>query len=214
MSAYGGIVGLNQVVDEEAAALIHKTRFIECLISLGYTENALKLLKKKKNIRILELSTLKAKGLDIDFKKVNGGLLIQEKDLLNIDTDVLKVVTKRKPVKGELESLMFAWRICKYVKSNAIVLAQGSKTVGIGAGQMSRIDAVRIAISKAGKLTENSVMASDAFFPMKDSIEYANKAKIKAVIQPGGSIRDEEVIQEANKCGIAMVFTGIRHFKH
>lgn len=214
MSAYGGIVGLNQVVDEETAALIHKTRFIECLISLGYTENALKLLKKKKNIRILELSSLASKGLDIDFKKVNGGLLIQEKDLLNVDADAIKIVTKRKPAKKELASLMFAWRICKYVKSNAIVLAKDAKTVGIGAGQMSRIDSVKIAIRKAGELTENSVMASDAFFPMKDSIEYAAKAKIKAVIQPGGSIRDEEVIQEADKCGIAMAFTGIRHFKH
>ncbi len=214
MSAYGGIVGLNQVVDEETAALVRESRFIECVVACGYTENALGILKNKKNIRILDIPELNLRGLDIDLKKVNGGLLLQEKDLLRIEPQDLKVVTKRKPTKQEIESLMFAWRICKYVKSNAIVLAKDTKTVGIGAGQMSRIDSVIIAIRKAGKLTKDAVMASDAFFPMKDSVEYAHKANIKAIIQPGGSIRDAEVIKEANDRGIAMVFTGIRHFKH
>ncbi|MDP8260827.1 MAG: bifunctional phosphoribosylaminoimidazolecarboxamide formyltransferase/IMP cyclohydrolase [Candidatus Kappaea frigidicola] len=214
MSAYGSIIGLNQVVDEETAALIHETRFIECVVACGYTENALGMLKKKKNIRILDIPELNSRGLDIDLKKVNGGLLLQEKDLLRIESEDLKIVTKRKPTKQETESLMFAWRICKYVKSNAIVLAKDTKTVGIGAGQMSRVDSVIIAIRKAGKLTKDAVMASDAFFPMKDSVEYARKANIKAIIQPGGSIRDPEVIKEADDCGIAMVFTGVRHFKH
>ena len=214
MSAYGSIIGLNQVVDEETAVLIHETRFIECVVACGYTENALGILKKKKNIRILDIPELSPRGLDIDIKKVNGGLLLQEKDLLRIESEDLKVVTKRKPTKQELESLMFAWRVCKYVKSNAIVLAKDTKTVGIGAGQMSRVDSVIIAIRKAGKLTKDAVMASDAFFPMKDSVEYAHRANIKAIIQPGGSIRDPEVIKEADDCNIAMVFTGVRHFKH
>jgi phosphoribosylaminoimidazolecarboxamide formyltransferase/IMP cyclohydrolase len=214
MSAYGSVVGLNQVVDEETAVLIHETRFIECVVACGYTENALEILKKKKNIRILDIPELNSRGLDIDLKKVNGGLLLQEKDLLRVEPEDLKIVTERKPTKQEIESLMFAWRICKYVKSNAIVLAKDQRTVGIGAGQMSRVDSVIIAIRKAGKLTRDAVMASDAFFPMKDSVEYAHKANIKAIIQPGGSIRDPEVIKEANESGIAMVFTGVRHFKH
>ena len=214
MSAYGGIIGLNQVVDEDTAVLIHESRFIECVVACGYTENALEILKNKKNIRILDIPELNLRGLDIDLKKINGGLLLQEKDLLRVEPQDLKIITKRNPTKQEIESLMFAWRICKYVKSNAIVLAKDTKTVGIGAGQMSRIDSVIIAIRKAGKLTKDAVMASDAFFPMKDSVEYAHKANIKAIIQPGGSIRDAEVIKEANDSGIAMVFTGIRHFKH
>jgi phosphoribosylaminoimidazolecarboxamide formyltransferase/IMP cyclohydrolase len=214
LSAYGGIVGLNQVVDDKTALLVNESRFIECIVACGYTENALDILKKKKNIRILDIPKLNIEGLDIDLKKVNGGLLLQEKDLLRVEPEDLKVVTKRKPTKEEINSLMFAWKICKYVKSNAIVLAKDLKTVGIGAGQMSRVDSVIIALRKAGKLTQDAVMASDAFFPMKDSVEYAHKAKIKAIIQPGGSIRDAEVIKEADESQIAMVFTGVRHFKH
>ncbi len=214
LSAFGGIVGLNKVVDEDTAGLINSSRFIECVIAPGYTDKAVEILKRKKNVRILDIPDMNKRGLDIDIKKVTGGMLVQEKDVVKIEAGDLKVVTRKKPTPQEIGSLLFAWHICKYVKSNAIVLADGSQAVGIGAGQMSRVDSVIIAIKKAGKRVRGSVMASDAFFPMKDSIEKAHKAGVKAIIQPGGSIRDEEVIKEADAGQIAMVFTGIRHFKH
>ncbi|MDD5596033.1 MAG: bifunctional phosphoribosylaminoimidazolecarboxamide formyltransferase/IMP cyclohydrolase, partial [Candidatus Omnitrophica bacterium] len=151
---------------------------------------------------------------ELEFKRVSGGLLVQDKDLETLDLNNLKVVTKKKPSKKELESLIFAWKVAKHVKSNAIVLASGNKTVGIGAGQMSRVDSVMIVRKKSGKLAKNSCLASDAFFPKEDAVIEAAKAGVKAMIQPGGSISDAEIIKACDRYKVAMVFTGIRHFRH
>ena len=215
LSAFGSIVGLNKKVDSEAAkAIIDEADFVECIIAPSYDETALKTLKTKKNLRILEVPNFGTKTgkPDLDMKKVVGGMLVQDRDLKS-DVDV-KVVTKKKPAKAELESLLFGWKIAKHVKSNGIVLTKGTKTVGTGAGQMSRVDSVIIAARKAGKLASGSCLASDAFFPKEDAVQMAKKAGVVAIIQPGGSIRDAEVIKAADEAGIAMVFTGARHFKH
>jgi len=213
LSAFGGIVALNREVDKKTAQVILKSGFLECIIAPKFFPEALEVFKEKKNLRLLELEDLE-KIEEWDFKRVSGGLLLQDKDLATLDTNNLKIVTKRKPTKKELESLIFGWKVAKHVKSNAIVLTKGTKTIGIGAGQMSRVDSVFIATKKAGKLTKGACLASDAFFPKEDAIQLAAKFKIKAIIQPGGSIADAEIIKLADKYKIAMVFTGIRHFKH
>lgn len=216
MSAFGGIIGLNRKVDEPAAEEISKAGFIECIIAPGYEKKALGILTKKKDLRIVETGAEKETGPDqeLDIKRIIGGILSQERDIKDITADELKVVTKKIPTKGELKSLYFAWKVAKHVKSNAIVLSKERITVGIGAGQMSRVDSVSIAIMKAKDRAKGSVLASDGFFPKPDSIEAASKAGISAIIQPGGSIADEVVIDAANRAGISMVFTGMRHFKH
>jgi phosphoribosylaminoimidazolecarboxamide formyltransferase / IMP cyclohydrolase len=213
ISAFGSIIGLNRIVDEETAKLIHE-QFVECVIALGFTEKAQEVLKKKKNIRLLELPNLQRRGEDIDIKKVTGGALLQQIDEEAVDRKNLRVITKKKPSEDQMSSLLFAFSICKYVKSNAIVLSKGFKTVGIGAGQASRIDAIIVAARKAGKRSRGAVLASDAFFPKKDALQKAHKAGISSIIQPGGSIKDQEIIKEANKLKISMVFTGVRHFRH
>jgi phosphoribosylaminoimidazolecarboxamide formyltransferase/IMP cyclohydrolase len=216
LSAFGGIIGLNKVLDKETSQAIFDFEFIECVIAPGYQLDALEILKKKKNLRIMELP-LTANRIpltELDIKKVSGGILVQDKDGLTVTERELKIVTKKKPSPEQIKSLLFADKIAKHVKSNAIVLVQGTKTVGIGAGQMSRVDAVIIALRKAGAKAQGSCLASDAFFPKPDGIEEAVKAGAIAIIQPGGSISDEEVIATADKAGIIMVFTGIRHFKH
>ena len=162
---------------------------------------------------MIELNDLEAVN-EPEFKRVSGGLLLQSKDLQTLDTRNLKTVTKRKPTKKEIESLIFGWKVAKHVKSNAIVLTKGTKTVGIGAGQMSRVDSVIIARKKSGSKGSGSCLASDAFFPKPDAISWAHKAGAKAIIQPGGSIADEQIIKACDKYGIAMVTTGIRHFRH
>jgi len=214
LSAFGGIVSVNRKVDLVLAKLIAKSGFLECVICPEFAPEALALLKDKKNLRLLEFSKLLEKNPGLDFKKVDGGLLLQDDDSLTLDEKALKVVTKIKPTKKEMESLIFAWKVAKHVKSNAIILTRGTKTVGIGAGQMSRVDSVFISTKKAGKLAIGSVLASDAFFPKEDAIQLAAKFKIKAIIQPGGSIADEAIIKMADKYRIPMVFTGIRHFRH
>jgi len=214
LSAFGGIVSVNRKIDLPLAKLIAKSGFLECIICPQFSEEALNLLKDKKNLRLLELPHMNEKTPGLDFKKVNGGLLLQDIDTITLDEKNLKVVTKKKPTKNELSSLIFAWKVAKHVKSNAIILARGTKTVGIGAGQMSRVDSVFIASKKAGTFTKGSVLASDAFFPKEDAIVLAARHKIKAIIQPGGSIADEEIIKMADKHKIAMVTTGIRHFRH
>jgi len=213
LSAFGGIVALNRKMDLKTAQLVAKSGFLECIIAPGFDPQALMLFKEKKNLRILELSGLNPIN-EPDLKRVSGGLLLQEKDLATLDLNNLKVVTKRKPTKQEMESLVFGWKVAKHVKSNAIVLTKGTKTVGIGAGQMSRVDAVMIARKKSGKLSNHSCLASDAFFPKPDAILWAHKAGARAIIQPGGSIADEEIIKDCDKYRIAMVTTGIRHFRH
>jgi len=223
LSAFGGIVALNRKIDLKTAKVIAKSGFLECIIAPGFDKGVQDLFKDKKNLRLLELDDIKPineprpcvqeRG-EPELKRVSGGLLLQDKDLATLDVNNLKVATKKKPTKKELESLIFGWKVVKHVKSNAIVLIRGTKTVGIGAGQMSRVDSVKIAKIKAGALSKNSYLASDAFFPKADAIIEAAKAGIKAIIQPGGSIFDVEIIKACDKYKIAMVFTGIRHFRH
>ncbi|MGA2775564.1 MAG: bifunctional phosphoribosylaminoimidazolecarboxamide formyltransferase/IMP cyclohydrolase [Candidatus Omnitrophota bacterium] len=213
LSAFGGIVALNRKMDLATAKVVAKSGFLECIIAPGFDKEALGLFKDKKNLRLLELADLSATD-DMDLKRVSGGLLLQDKDLLMLNLNNLKVVTKKKPSKKEMESLVFGWKVAKHLKSNAIVLTKGTRTIGIGAGQMSRVDSVFIATKKAGKLTSGCVLSSDAFFPKEDAVELAAKYKIKAIIQPGGSIADEQIIKTADKRKIAMVFTSIRHFRH
>ena len=212
VSAFGSIVGLNLKVDMETAKKIVDSPFVEAVVAPGFDEEALEILKGKKNMRLIIADA--SQKCKIDVKKVEWGMLFQEKDIRQVETEKCRIVSEIKPSDEEFDSLMFAWKVCKNVKSNAIVLAQGTKTVGIGAGQMSRVDSVIIACRKAGKLTDGAVMASDAFFPFPDAIEEAAKAGVKAVIQPGGSVRDKEIVEAANKHKMAMVFTGMRHFKH
>ena len=213
LSAFGGIVALNRKLDLKTAKVIAKSGFLECIIAPGFEQGVSDLFKEKKNLRILEFYGLNPID-EPEFKRVSGGLLLQDKDLATLDLNNLKVVTKRKPTKREMESLMFGWIVAKHVKSNAIILTKGTKTVGIGAGQMSRVDSVMIAKKKSGKAGVNSCLASDAFFPKPDAISWAHKAGARAIIQPGGSIADQEIIKACDKYKIAMVTTGIRHFRH
>ncbi|MEA3489988.1 MAG: bifunctional phosphoribosylaminoimidazolecarboxamide formyltransferase/IMP cyclohydrolase [Candidatus Omnitrophota bacterium] len=216
MSAFGGIMAFNSPIDSRLAKVILKEAdFVECIIAPGYEEEALKIFGSKKNLRVMNIASLEqlTPG-EKDIKRIPGGALIQDTDTKELSPGDLRIVTREKPSEEILESLKFAWKVVKFVKSNAIVLCQGTKTVGIGAGQMSRVDSVIIAIRKAGERARGSVLASDAFLPMVDSVEEAGKAGITAIIQPGGSLRDEEVIGACNRLGIPMVFTGIRHFRH
>jgi len=214
LSAFGGILSINREIDLTLARLIAKSGFLECIICPGFSQDAVGLLREKKNLRLLELPDMLKGDFTVDIKKVNGGVLLQDEDALTLNKETLKVVTKKKPTQQQLDSLIFAWKVAKHVKSNAIVLAKGTRTVGIGAGQMSRVDSVIIARRKSGKLSKNSCLASDAFFPKEDAVIEAIRAGVKAIIQPGGSIADEAVIKVCDKYKISMVFTGIRHFKH
>ena len=214
VSIYGGIVALNRKVDMETAEELAKI-FLEIIIAPGFDEDAYERLAKKKNIRLIELPDC-AKPNEpgtLDMKKVVGGLLVQELDTKLLG-DELKVVTKRAPSEEEMEQMLFAWKVVKQTKSNAIVLVKDSATVGVGPGQTNRVTALDLAIRYAGDKAEGSVMASDAFFPFSDCVELAAKHGITAIIQPGGSIRDEDSIKACDEAGIAMVFTGTRHFKH
>jgi len=218
VSIFGGIVAVNRVVDERTAEAMHRL-FLEIILAPGFTDEALVILKQKKNVRLLELGELdQAAAMRAAERRlvrsVQGGLLVQEADTRRITADDLRVVTERSPGAEELAQLLFAWKVVKHVKSNAIVLAADYQTIGVGAGQMNRVGAARIAIEQAGEKAKGAVLASDAFFPMPDTVEAAAAAGITAIIQPGGSIRDEDSIQAANRHGIAMVFTGVRHFKH
>ena len=213
LSAFGGIVALNRKMDLKTAKIIARSGFLECIIAPGFDKGVETLFKDKKNLRLLELDDM-GQTNEPEFKRVSGGALLEDKDLETLDINNLKVPTQKKPTRKELESLVFAWKVAKHTKSNAIVLSRGTKTVGIGAGQMSRVDSVKIAKIKAGKRSRNSCLASDAFFPKADAIIEAAKAGVKAIIQPGGSISDAEIIKACDKYKIAMVFTGIRHFKH
>lgn len=216
LSAYGSIIGLNREVDMDTALVLHETPFVECIMAPGFSEEALKLLKKKKNRRFVELPEI-LNGRpphEIYYRYIRGGMLVQAgDDKVTTEAD-LQVVTKRAPTPEELKSLLFGWVIVKHTKSNAIVLAKNGATVGIGMGQTSRVDSGFIAVKRAGERAQGAVMASDAFFPMADGVEVATNAGVTAIIQPGGSKGDEEAIAAADKAGAAMVFTGVRHFKH
>jgi phosphoribosylaminoimidazolecarboxamide formyltransferase/IMP cyclohydrolase len=216
-SAFGGIIAFNRTLDADTARAIIERQFVEVIIAPDVTPEAARALADKPNVRLLQTGPWRKPQRGMDYKRVNGGLLVQERDLSVVDYGDLKAVTQRAPDARELRDLLFAWKVVKFVKSNAIVYARDEQTIGIGAGQMSRVYSARIAGIKAAdeQLEVNgSVMASDAFFPFRDGIDAAHQAGITAVIQPGGSRRDEEVIQAADEHGIAMVFTGMRHFRH
>jgi len=214
VSAFGSIVALNRPVDEAVAKKIAET-FVEAVIAPAFLEEALQILTKKKDIRLMAMGEEKGKYFGKDIRRVDGGVLIQDKDLSTEERSDMKVVTKKAPSDKEWADLLFGWRIAKHVKSNAIVLAKDLQGIGIGAGQMSRVDSSELAVKKAGaKNCQGAVLASDAFFPFPDALEAAAKVGIKAFIEPGGSIRDDEVIATANKYDVALVFTGKRHFKH
>ena len=219
-SAFGGIIAFNRELDVATAQAIVDRQFVEVIIAPSIADGVLEVTGAKKNVRVLvcgELPAIDARQAQLDYKRVNGGLLVQDQDLGMITKDDLKVVTKRAPTEQEIDDMIFAWKVAKYVKSNAIVYAKNRQTIGVGAGQMSRVNSARIAAIKAehaGLVVEGAVMASDAFFPFRDGIDNAAKAGIKCIIQPGGSMRDEETIAAADEAGIAMVFTGMRHFRH
>lgn len=217
VSAFGSIVGLNRRVDIDAARAISEI-FTEVVLAPGYSADALNLLRRKKNVRLLELASIGSLNkAEHQLTRIQGGVLVQDQDFME-DSDInLKVVSARQPTSDELTALKFGWQICKWVKSNAIVYCRADRTIGIGAGQMSRVDSSHIAADKARKMgldLAGTVLASDAFFPFRDGVDIAAEAGATAIIQPGGSIRDDEVIQAANEHGLAMVFSGVRHFRH
>jgi len=217
-SAFGGIIAFNRELDGETAAAIVERQFVEVIIAPSVSADAKLAVASKQNVRLLETGEWPVERIGgFDYKRVNGGLLVQDRDNGMITPADLQVVTQRQPSEKEMHDLIFAWKVAKFVKSNAIVYAKNRQTVGVGAGQMSRVNSARIAAIKAehaGLEVKGSVMASDAFFPFRDGIDNAAKAGVAAVIQPGGSIRDEEVIAAADEAGMAMVFTGMRHFRH
>jgi phosphoribosylaminoimidazolecarboxamide formyltransferase/IMP cyclohydrolase len=217
-SAFGGIIALNRELDAETAARIVEQQFTEVIIAPSISAAALAITAEKKNVRVLSCGQWgDYRQVELDYKRVNGGLLVQDRDIHEISKNDLKVVSAREPTDGEIRDLMFAWSVAQYVKSNAIVYCKNNQTIGIGAGQMSRVYSAKIASIKAqdeNLKVPGSVMASDAFFPFRDGIDAAAAAGITAVIQPGGSMRDDEIIAAADEANIAMVFTGIRHFRH
>jgi phosphoribosylaminoimidazolecarboxamide formyltransferase / IMP cyclohydrolase len=214
VSAFGGVLAFNHIVDAVTAEEVTKL-FVECIVAPGFADRAQEIFAAKKNLRLLQLPQ---GGLlhdqELQIKRILGGVLVQQPDLGTLQGQELRVVTKREPSKAELSDLKFAWKVCKHVKSNAIVFAKEGATMGIGAGQMSRVDSVKIAVLKAQKSLQGTAVASDAFFPFPDGVEEAAKAGATCVIQPGGSVKDPEVIATADRLGMAMVFTGMRHFLH
>ncbi|NUP08103.1 MAG: bifunctional phosphoribosylaminoimidazolecarboxamide formyltransferase/IMP cyclohydrolase [Polyangiaceae bacterium] len=215
VSAFGGIVALNRPVDEAAAKALVET-FLECVVAPSFDDKALAVLHTKKNLRVLATGAwLPADHEELTFKRVGGGIVVQGRDKTGgVEVKNAKVVSKRAPTAEELEALHFNWLVCKHVKSNAIILGGKDRTFGVGAGQMSRVESVRIACSKAGDLTKGAVLASDAFFPFPDGVELALKHGVTAIVQPGGSVKDADVIAAVDAAGAAMVFTGARHFRH
>ena len=213
ISIFGGIVALNAKVEKGLAEKLSKI-FLEIIIAPDFSDEALEILTRKKNIRLMKLDTSLSVSSALKYTNVNDGLLVQEMDQHTINEEDLKCVTNRKPTEEEIKQLLFGWKVVKHVKSNAIVLVKDDMTVGVGAGQMNRVGAAKIAIEQAGEKAKGSVLASDAFFPMPDTVQEAIKAGVTAIIQPGGSIKDQLSIDECNEHGIAMVFSGVRHFKH
>ena len=216
VSAFGGIVAFNRSVDAAVAASVNEV-FTEVVVAPSFEAEALEIFKTKKNLRVLEVVAGGKEYGSLEFKQISGGFLVQDQDRHRLGKSDLQVVTEKRPSPEEIKALLFAWTVCKHVKSNAIVFADENRTLGVGAGQMNRVDSVRIAAMRAERFNlplKGSVLASDAFFPFRDNIDEAVKYAVSAIIQPGGSVRDEECIGAANEHGISMVFTGIRHFKH
>jgi phosphoribosylaminoimidazolecarboxamide formyltransferase/IMP cyclohydrolase len=222
LSAYGGILGFNREIDETTARqATEPNRFVECVIAPKFSKAAFDLFTTrpswKKSVRLVETGPLEANGArsrTLDYRRVDGGLLVQTQDALADDFAQMRISTKRQPTAQELADLRFAWQVCKHVKSNAIVLVKALMAVGVGAGQMSRVDSVHMAVRKAGERSQGSVLASDAFFPFRDNIDEAAKAGVTAIVQPGGSIRDADSVHACDEHGMAMVLTGVRHFRH
>ena len=216
ISAFGGVIACNYKINKKIASEINKN-FLEVILAKGFDKESLKILKRKKNLRIIDISNFKFKSLT-SIKSFDGSFLLQSKNNIILDKKKLKCVTKLKPNKKELNEIKFAFNVCKHVKSNAIVLCNNFSTIGIGAGQPSRLDSCKIAVEKAKQFQsskiKNSIAASDAFFPFADGVKALINAGVKTIVQPGGSIRDQEVINAANKAKIKMLFTGIRHFNH
>jgi phosphoribosylaminoimidazolecarboxamide formyltransferase/IMP cyclohydrolase len=219
LSAYGGVIGANRIVDEPTAMqLTEPDRFVECVIAPDYSREAFEILtsrpKWKKNVRLLRTGELQQRPRGLDYRRVDGGLLVQARDQSGDDFAQAKVVTKRGPTEAEMADLKFAWLVCKHVKSNAIVLAKAGMVVGVGAGQMSRVDSTHMAVRKAGERGRGAVLASDAFFPFRDNLDLAAQAGVTAAVQPGGSMRDADSVAACDEHGLAMVCTGVRHFRH
>ena len=215
LSAYGSVIGINRRVEDKLASFVHETPFVEAIVAPSYSRSALSLLKRKENRRIIEVGDLRTQDRHIkELKKISGGFLIQDRDFKTIFPDDVVVVSEKKPDREDIEELLLAWKMVKHVKSNAIILSNNKQLVGVGAGQMSRVDSVQIAVQKAGERCKGSYLASDAYFPFADGVEVAGKAGVRAIIQPGGSKRDEEVISAVNNLGMIMLFTGYRCFKH
>lgn len=212
-SAFGSIIAFNRPVDAEAATALAEL-FVEAIVAPGYSDEAREIFTRKKNLRVMRVDALEAQQSELEVRRISGGVLVQARDTGRIQIEDLRTVTERRPTFEEMRALLFAWNVVKHVKSNAIVYANDGQLVGVGAGQMSRIDSARIGAEKARLPIEGSVLASDAFFPFRDGLDAAAAHGVSAVIQPGGSVRDEEVIAAANEHGMAMVFTGMRHFKH
>lgn len=212
-SIFGGIVALNREVSKELAEELHKI-FLEIVVAPSFTQDALDILKQKKNIRLLTTDMTERLQPGQKLVSVKGGLLVQDLDVVQVKKEDLECVTEAKPTEEDLEQLLFGFQVCKHVKSNAITLVKNNMTVGVGAGQMNRVGSAKIALEQAGALADGAYLASDAFFPMPDTVELAAKYGVKAIIQPGGSIKDQDSIDACNKHGIAMVFTKVRHFKH
>jgi phosphoribosylaminoimidazolecarboxamide formyltransferase/IMP cyclohydrolase len=210
VSAYGGVIGVNRAVDAAAAEEMAKL-FVEVIAAPAFEDGARARFAPKKNLRLVEISESRQKWV---LKNVSGGILVQDADLRALTDGDLRVVTRRLPTEEERRALLFAWKVCKHVKSNAILYARDGQTVGVGAGQMSRVDSCRLGAMKAVLPLRGTVAASDAFFPFPDSVEEIAKAGAVAIIQPGGSVRDQEVIEAADRLGLAMIFTGVRHFRH
>jgi len=214
VSAFGGVMAFNRTMDRETAEEVAKL-FAECIVAPGYDPAARAALAGKKNLRLMQIAAMAAEtALPWDLKRISGGILIQDQDTRTISESEIKIVTKRQPSPDELRDLFFGWKVAKHVKSNAIVFARDGRTLGIGAGQMSRVDSVKIAVMKAQQSLSGSAVASDAFFPFPDGVEEAARAGASTVIQPGGSVRDADVIAAADRLGLSMVFTGVRHFRH
>ena len=210
VSAFGGVIGINREVDEAAAEEIAKL-FVEAIAAPGFSREALNKFSAKKNLRLVQVKAAPPRPV---LKQVSGGMLLQDADVRPLRNEDLKMVSKRPPTEDELQAMLFAWKVCKHVKSNAIVYARNGQIVGVGAGQMSRVDSCRLGASKAVLPLKGTVAASDAFFPFPDGVEEIAKAGATAVIQPGGSVRDQEVIDAADRHNMAMIFTAVRHFRH
>ncbi|MFO0927259.1 MAG: bifunctional phosphoribosylaminoimidazolecarboxamide formyltransferase/IMP cyclohydrolase [Gemmataceae bacterium] len=219
LSAFGGVISFNRSVDAATATqLTEPGRFVECIVAPDFDAEAFEILTTrpswKKNVRLLRTGPLTERPAALDYRRIDGGLLVQARDAAGDDFAAAKVVTKRPPTEAELADLRFAWRVCKHVKSNAIVLAKGGMVVGVGAGQMSRVDSTHMAIRKAGDRSRGAVLASDAFFPFRDNLDLAAQAGVTAAVQPGGSVRDAESVAACDEHGMAMLTTGVRHFRH